>query len=670
MNKAALPLVKIYIVLLLALLSFSNIAKAQTPTNCLEIGSILVDACGSPEGENEMVRFQVGPTAIATSNLTITWPSNPYRGISPVNATTTNIVNALNATILSCGHLVQPVGGLLPAGKTVLLITSTNVSLSANSFANLADTLYVIFQIAGNTAGHFANYSTPSGIRTLTMGTITPACSDVVSYDKVLLINQTGGHGGSSAVNDGATVEYTWAGAASYVNNGCQAPFISNTSNAGANTSMCSSGTLVLNGTATGNYTGVIWQSNAGMFSNPTALSTNYTPAAGASGTITLSLGVIGHCNDTVFSTINVTITPAPTAAITPSGSTTFCQGNSITLTASGGSTYSWNTGASGSSISVNTSGTYTVTATGSCGTQTATQAVTVNPLPTATITPVSAATFCSGDSVMLTASGAGTYSWSTGATSTSITVHTAGTYTLTSTNSCGTQTATQAVTVNPLPNAVITPSGSTTFCTGGSVTLTASGGTSYTWSTGATSAAITISTAGTYTVTTTNSCGSQTATQTITTTTSPVANINSAATSFCAGSNLVLHASGSGSYSWTGGSTNDSLVVTSGGIYIVTSTTTCGTASDTVTITQNPLPNAVITPSGSTTFCTGGSVTLTASGGTSYAWSTGATSAAITVSTAGTYTVTATNSCGSAQATQTINTTTGPVANINSAAT
>ncbi len=669
MNKAILSSVKFYTVLMMALVLYSNIAKAQTPTNCLEIGSILVDACGSPEGENEMVRFQVGPTAIATSNLTATWPNNSFLGISPVNTTTTNIINALNATIVSCGYLVQPVGGLLPAGKTVLLITSTNVSLSANSFANLSDTLYVIFQNAGNTAGHFANYSTPSGIRTLTLGTITPACSDVVSYDKVLLTNQTGGHGGSATVNDGATVEYTWAGTATYVNNGCQAPFISNTSNAGANTSMCASATLALNGTAGGNYTSVIWQ-GPGAFSNPTALSTNYTAAPGASGTITLSLGVIGHCNDTVFSTINVTITPAPSAAITPSGSTTFCQGNSITLTASGGSTYTWSTGASGNSISVNTGGTYTVTATGTCGTQTATQAITVNPLPTATITPASATTFCSGDSVTLTASGTGIYAWSTGATSNSITVSTAGTYTLTSTNSCGTQTATQTVMVNPLPNAVITPGGSTTFCTGGSVTLTASGGTSYAWSTGATSAAITVSTAGTYTVTATNSCGSQTATQNITTTTSPIANINSTATNFCAGSNLVLHATGSGSYTWTGGSTNDSLVVTTAGTYIVTSSTTCGTASDTVTITQNPLPNPAITPSGSTTFCTGDSVTLTASGGTSYVWSTGATANSITVSSAGTYTVTATNSCGSAQATQLINTTAGPVANINSAAT
>jgi len=39
---------------------FTNVAFSQVPTTCFEIESILADACGSPEGENEMVRFKVG----------------------------------------------------------------------------------------------------------------------------------------------------------------------------------------------------------------------------------------------------------------------------------------------------------------------------------------------------------------------------------------------------------------------------------------------------------------------------------------------------------------------------------------------------------------------------------------------------------------------------------
>src|SRR6218665_177885 len=439
-------------VLLCAMLLWNASAKAQTPTNCLEIESILVDACGSPEGQNEMVRFKVGPTAIATSNISITWPSNPYLGISAVNATTTNIVDTWNSTILGCGWLLQPTGGMLPAGKPVLLVTSTAVSITANSFASLTDTLYVIFQNAGNTGGHFANYSTPSGLRTLTMSTISPACSDAVTYDKVLLINQSGGHGGSAALNDGATVEFSWAGVADYVNNGCQAPFVANTANAGPNATMCAAGTLALNGAATGNYSGVIWTGGAGSFSNPNILNPVYTADPSETGTITLTLGVFGHCSDTVFSSLTVTISPAPTATITASGSTSFCTGGSVTLTASGGSSYLWSTSATTASITVSTAGTYTVTSGNSCGSQTATQVVTVDPAPTANISTSGSTSFCAGGSVTLYASDTGTYSWSTGVTADSIVVSTAGTYTLTSTNGCGSQTATQTVTINPLP--------------------------------------------------------------------------------------------------------------------------------------------------------------------------------------------------------------------------
>jgi gliding motility-associated-like protein len=646
MKTAALQ--KIFCLVLVVNFTMTSILKAQTPANCLEIESILADACGTPEGENEMVRFKIGPAPINISNLSASWPNGTFLGISPVNATTNNIVTALNATILSCGYLVQPVGGMLPAGKTVLLITSTNVSLSANSFANLTDTLYVIFQNAGNTAGHFVNYSSTPGLRTLVLSTISPACSDAVTYDRSLLVNQSGGHGGSSALNDGATIEYTWPGVAGYINNGCMAPIATLSSDAGSNASTCGGGTVVLSGSASGNYTGVIWQGGQGSFSAATNLNTNYTASPAESGSIILSLGVIGHCNDTVFSTVTITVNPLPAPVITPSGSTTFCQGNSLTLTASGGSSYSWSTGATGTNISVSASGTYTLTATNSCGSQTATQTVTVDPLPTAAIASSGATSFCSGDSVTLYASGIGSYSWSTGAATDSITVYATGTYMLTSANACGSQTATQAVTVNPSPAAVITASGSTVICPGDSVILTASGTGSFSWSTGSTASSITVLSAGTYTLTATTSCGAQTATQTVSTSSSAIAVIHASATSFCAGSNLLLYATGSGNFLWSNGSVNDSIFVTTGGTYTVNSTISCGSATDAISLSLLALPSASIAASGTTFLCPGNSVTLTGSGGSSYVWlPSGATSSSFTTSAAGVYQLAAGNSCG-----------------------
>ncbi len=127
---------------------------AQVPTQCLEIESILVDACnpsqtcpGAAEGENEMVRFKTGPSPIAIDDLEADWPNGSWRGLVQ-NATTASVTAQLNATIASCGWLLEPPGGIIPPGSTVLLVTSTDMCVAGNSFSALADTLYIIFQDA------------------------------------------------------------------------------------------------------------------------------------------------------------------------------------------------------------------------------------------------------------------------------------------------------------------------------------------------------------------------------------------------------------------------------------------------------------------------------------------------------------------------------------------
>ena len=86
-----------------------------------------------------------------------------------------------------------------------------------------------------------------------------------------------------------------------------------------------------------------------------------------------------------------------------------------------------------------------------------------------------------------LTASGATSYLWSPGReTTASITVNAAGTYSVVGTDGNGCKnSASQSVTVNPLPTVAITADGPTALCQGATVTLTASGATSYLWSPG-----------------------------------------------------------------------------------------------------------------------------------------------------------------------------------------
>ncbi len=399
-------------------------------------------------------------------------------------------------------------------------------------------------------------------------------------------------------------------------------------------TSFCPGGSVTL---TSDNASGNSWSTGETTQSITVSTAGNYI--------LTLT-GVCGP--NSVSQQIN--ILPLPNPQIT--GTTSFCAGQQTTLTASGGDTYLWSTGETSTSITVTTAGNYTVTATNSCGQATsAPTIVTVNPLPNPQIT--GNASFCAGQQTTLTASGGDSYLWSTGETSTSIAVTTAGSITVTATNSCGQATSSATiVTVNPLPNPQIT--GNTSFCAGQQTTLTASGGDSYLWSNGATSTSIAVTTAGSITVTAFNSCG-QTTSAPITITVNPLPNPQiTGNTSFCAGQQTTLTASGGDSYLWSNGATSTSIVVTTAGNYTVTAFNSCGQATSAPTVvTQIPLPVTQI--SGSTTFCAGQQTTLTATGGSTYLWSTGETSATITVNSAGIYTVSATNSCGTTTATTTI---------------
>ncbi|HEU4716901.1 MAG TPA: hypothetical protein VFU15_03675, partial [Bacteroidia bacterium] len=538
---------------------FSVNAQVPVPSKCFEIESILVDACvpgggctnsASPacncEGKNEMVRFRTGPSPINTANISINWPNNSYLGIVQ-NALTASLTSQLNATIMSCGHLIEPPGGIIPAGKEVLLITSTDMCTTANSFANLADTMYVIFQNPGNYQGHFANTdntasitSVPTGAsstRTMIMTYTATGCSDTATYDRSLLVNVFGTYGGSSAQNDGSTVLFSWPGApvATYVNYGCQAPFVPLSATASGAGPVCSNGNITVSGTPGGNYSSLLWTGGTGTFTSPNSAASAYYPGAGDSGNVVLTFNVIGACQDTAVATVLINVIPVPSAQVTAGGPLTFCNGGNVTLTASGGTTYLWSTGSSSSSISVTAAGTYSVTATNSCGSDTASVNVAVLPLPNAQITAGGPVTFCAGDSVMLSASGGTSYLWSTGSTATSVYVSAAGTYTLTATNSCGNDTATVSVNVTPPPGAQITAGGPTTFCPGDSVLLTASGGSSFLWSTGATSASIEVNSAGTYSVTVGGTCGSDTASVTVNTSNNPAGTLSAGGpTTFC----------------------------------------------------------------------------------------------------------------------------------------
>ena len=341
---------------------------------CFEIEKILVDACGSPEGKNEMVTFRVGSQDLNVADLNVTWPSsNLWQGIVQ-NATTAQLVADLNASITACGHLVEPTGGVLPAGSEVLLITSYEFDPTAHSFANLNDTLVVIVQNSVQTAGHFANYNANGGSRTLTMSFTNPSgCSDAVTYQKDLLVNQSGGYGGASSEKDGAFVSFTSDGTATYDNLGCQLPTgILSIDITADITSVCGGDNINLSATVQGLYNDVIWNCASGTFSNNNGLTTVLTVDNNVSNSFYIYGGVVSNCNDTIFDSIQINLNASPVVTILAS-SDTLCTGQSVTLTANGASAYTWDNGSTSNPLTITNGGTYTVTGTSSCGTATAT---------------------------------------------------------------------------------------------------------------------------------------------------------------------------------------------------------------------------------------------------------------------------------------------------------
>jgi len=198
---------------------------------------------------------------------------------------------------------------------------------------------------------------------------------------------------------------------------------------------------------------------------------------------------------------------------------TSICPGSAVTLTASGGDSYTWSTGQTGSSISVSPSSTssYSVTASSSgCAGNEVMIAITVLDAPVATISPQNPEV-CDGESITLSASGATNYEWSTGETGSSITLTPSADMivSLIPSNACvGAETSVNVELIEPPVTEV--SSSSLTICEGSTVTLLASGGESYFWNTGASTAEMTVApTSNTnYTVTAYNgSCAGNTET-------------------------------------------------------------------------------------------------------------------------------------------------------------
>ena len=393
--------------------------------------------------------------------------------------------------------------------------------------------------------------------------------------------------------------------------------------------------------------------------------STTQSITVASSGNYSVTVTNADGCSVTSAAT-SITTSQIITPSIASSSSTTICSGDAVTLSVpSGYASYLWSNGSTTSSTSASTAGNYSVTVTNTdgCSVTTIATAVTVNALPTATVSNLTNTfDFCDGSSVVLDApTGASGYQWYkdgvllAGATSGSYSATGSGSYAVSVMNAdgCSNLSAAQTVTKNVNPTAIISAGSALSFCDGGSVTLTGPSNMSYLWSDASTSQSLVLSSSGQVglTITDANGCSATASTVDVNVYSVPTLAVTAASsTSICQGESVTLQASGGfSSYAWSSGATNQNLIVNAAGSYSVTGTTSdgCTTTSSAQSVTVNALPTAIVTNNGASLLCSGLTTTLSAPIGMTYLWSNGDTTQTITISTSGSYDVTVTNTSG-----------------------
>jgi len=389
---------------------------------------------------------------------------------------------------------------------------------------------------------------------------------------------------------------------------------------------------------------------------------------------------ITGLSPDTFFVTVtdafnciltdSVVIREVEALTVSPSNDTAICAGVPVVLSASGaggspGYHYSWDNGVGeGDTHEVIplTTTTYSVTVTdGNNCTSDTSVTITVRPNPEPAIAGQLA--FCQGQSTTLDAGSFESYDWSTGATTSTITVDTPGEYSVTVSDATGCSGSVSAtITQNPNPEVQIT--GSATICPSGSTTLQASEGfAGYLWSDNSTANSLPVDSPGDYALTVTDNNGCSATADFTVTESDALQPAVAGQLAFCEGQSTTLDAGSFESYDWSTGATTSTITIEEPGEYSVTVTTgeCSGVANAQITVTPNPEP--VI--QGYDSFCPGTFSLLEVEDRYStYRWSNGSTTPDIQISEAGPIGVTVTDNNGcSGTATATVTAQERPVA-------
>jgi hypothetical protein len=461
------------------------------------------------------------------------------------------------------------------------------------------------------------------GTGTIVLSVITPTLIPAGTYWIMAVYQNTGNHTWGTATSWSQTISYvaltfgspapTTASWLTYTGADFNYWAVSGNMSVSGPTAICagSSATFAASGA-----TSYAWSTGATSSSIVVSPATNTVYTVNGSG---------GTCS--VSTTFSLTVNNSPTLSVT--GPSTLCAGSSATLMASGATNYTWtNVPGNGTVVVIpNANTVYTVTGSSNGCSSTTTKTISVTPIPFLTLSGSN--TVCAGSLITQTVSGSAlTYTWNnnSNSTSTSMSPLTNTFFMVTGTGIGGcTNTAVQSIGVQSLPQISVN-NGS--ICAGSAFTLQPIGANIYSYPAGGPVVSPLSSTSIPVVGTSISSGCSNTVMSNITVVQRPPVTLNSG--SICTGASFTLVPSGAFTYTFAGGSSVVSPVVTS--TYAVSGTGSGGCVNAAIsTVTVNPLP--VITAiSNPTSFCKGQTATITLTGASTYSLNTTSTNPVFTV--------------------------------------
>ena len=641
------------------------------------------DSCSTPT-----VTLSTSPTAgldrgacFAIGVTTITYKATDAKGNMAFCTFTITVIKrdpCINANLKAVASSISTTCGA--NNGTAVVIVSGGTGPYTYAWSNGATTSSISNLAAGNYTVIVTDKNGCTATATTTVGASTNIVVNVSSTNAACGVN----NGTATASVSGGTAPYTYAwsngattasisglGAGTYTvivtdSKGCSSTkSVTVTSTSGLSVSI-SKTNVKCNGDSNGSATATVTGGTAPI----TYLWSNGAITSSISGLAAGIYSVTATDKNGCSASASTVIAQPAKLTLAISSTSTSCGGNngSVSVVVSGGTapySYAWSNGGTTASISNLAAGNYTVVVTDVNGC-TATATTTVGASTNIVVNVSSTNAACGANNGTAAASVNGgtapfTYSWSTGATTASISGLGAGTYTVSVTDKNGCSSSASVV-ITASPSITISISKINAFCNGnntGSATATVTGGTApitYLWSNGVTTATISNLFAGTYSVTATDKNGCTASASTIIAQPSALNLVTSSSPTSCGGSNGSASVAVSGatapySYAWSNGRTTASIPNLAAGNYTVVVKDANGcTATATVSVAASTSLSVSITGVNSSCGANNGSATASVIGGTApftYLWSTGATTASISGLGAGTYSVSVTDKNG-----------------------